>query len=403
MPRARHLLTAVALFVGTRTVHADTVTGTVESVRASWSGEVIVTEADIVQAGTRTHVVQLGGVVDGVGMVFSHQPSVLAEGDAVMVDVRRGPTGDGRPAAAIERVRSRIALRPAGPSTPGIAVYGLQRTNTSGRTLWRDSGCIELSYDDATVTPAIAPVLDRAFGSWVDAVETAKCGGLSITRVSAHGVPAAADGISTVRVRSDRWCRPATSSAPEFCYPPEVAAITRLVYTDMPGIEDDGRIVEADMELNAVTFTLLLPGEAPPADTNKPALYLQAVATHEAGHLVGLAHDCGTGTEPWPTDAAGMNVPTCDGATSSVLASTMFFQVSELDDEASTLKPADIEGVCAIASHQQCEAIVTGGCSVASRTVVGSASSDRSPRGIPVLAGAAVALLLCRRRTQRRS
>jgi hypothetical protein len=261
----------------------------------------------------------------GLGEVYSHQPSktpVLA-----------------------------AAVEPA----PGGATYGLQRTNISGKPLWRDSGCIDVVYDADTISNAMAKVISESFAAWSLATDQAACGSLAVSHSFARGIGAVADGITTIRVRTDSWP-----------YDPAAAAVTRVVFVDSPFSEVDGKIVEADMELNAVDFAFVLPGEVAPS-SSKPALYVRAVVTHEIGHLLGLGHDCGTGAEPWPADQAGQGVPACDAAGPSTQAATMYYAVGNLDDAPSTLEPADVAGACVIAHALTCEGDAVGGCNAVPR------------------------------------
>src|SRR5512144_3049468 len=69
-----------------------TLSGTVATTRSSWSGDAIITTSELRDAhGDITTVVQLGGVVDGIGMSFSHQPALLRTGDEVTLEVSRTP------------------------------------------------------------------------------------------------------------------------------------------------------------------------------------------------------------------------------------------------------------------------------------------------------------------------
>jgi hypothetical protein len=272
----------------------------------------------------------------------------------------------------------------------GNASYGVQRTSRSGVPLWRDDGCLEMLYDTTSVTPEIAEVLDRAFATWNTA--TAQCGGVAFSSYRAPNLPTTNDGLSTVHVRTDRWCRPATAAQPEQCYAPEASAVTRLIFIDDPTDPDDGKILEADMELDAVNFALLLPGQAAPVGSI--AVDLQAVVTHEAGHVLGLAHDCGTGTEPWPMDHAGNLVPACTDAAPQVTAATMFFQINPGETGARTVEAGDTTGACILVRDLVCEPRIEAGC---------CAAPARGRRGgeLVIAVGLGVGLLVRRRRKRR--
>src|SRR4051794_32000716 len=138
MARARIILVAVVgVLVAPGRGHAETITGTVESAHGVSNGDVIVTEADVVDdaTGVRTHVVQLGGVADGVGMIYSDLPRALVTGEHVTLDVAHAKTAAGTDAAVLRHVRHRTGAPRVIANAP-TSIYGLQ-TSTSGRQLWR--------------------------------------------------------------------------------------------------------------------------------------------------------------------------------------------------------------------------------------------------------------------------
>ena len=148
------------------------------------------------------------------------------------------------------------------------------------------------------------------------------------------------DGRNSVIFRSTSWCSP--SDSPGTCsYAPESLAIT-TVFANLR----DGRILEADVEVNAKNYIwadLTLEG----AGAGKQDL--QNAVTHELGHLIGLDNSCvSRKVLPVPLDNAGQPVPSCDTASPDVQATTMFDSNLPGDISKRTLAPDDIQGLCTI-------------------------------------------------------
>jgi hypothetical protein len=135
------------------------------------------------------------------------------------------------------------------------------------------------------------------------------------------GADVAFDRRSVVLWRLPRYCDDAAHAADEICLAPNATATTTVFFHDQPGAGDDGEIVDADIELNAVRFTF--------DDTGAPAaIDLQTVLAHEAGHAVGLDHTCYANRASAPLlDDRGEPQPYCFPVSAlppSVTAATMF-------------------------------------------------------------------------------
>ena len=104
----------------------------------------------------------------------------------------------------------------------------------------------------------------------------------------------------------------------------DAAAVSDVQYL---GVGDAWRIAEVDLYLNAERFQWSPEGD----ETHKS---VRAVATHEAGHLLGLAHPC----EP----ESGQEAPLCDASFEGVAMHPLY------DPQLFTLSEDDRAGVCAL-------------------------------------------------------
>ncbi len=115
---------------------------------------------------------------------------------------------------------------------------------------------------------------------------------------------AALDGINSIAVLTKAWC----SSDPHEvkCYNPNALALTKVRSRG-----EDGTIIEADIELNAVYYRWRLPdGRVSSGHPSTEVRDLQELFTHELGHVLGLSDSCSVSGEVSMHDATSV-IPDC--------------------------------------------------------------------------------------------
>jgi hypothetical protein len=164
---------------------------------------------------------------------------------------------------------------------------------------------------------------------------------LRIAASQERSAPVMLDGVSRMTFRRETWCKD-PQTADEACYDPFALAVTSVFAR-----KNDGEIIDADVELNAVTFVWADLARNP-GDTGS-VQDLQNTLTHEFGHLIGLDHTCFiSGTRPGAVDDSGQPVPSCGHASDEVKATTMFAAVIPGDLERRSLSPDDRRAVCSV-------------------------------------------------------
>ncbi len=221
---------------------------------------------------------------------------------------------------------------------------------------------------------------------------------ISVRRFDGESAPVAYDGTNRITFRRDEWRKIPCDPEKELCglYDPKAIALTSVFAQ-----KSNGRILDSDMELNAVDFVwadVVQDGSQIP-NMDRQLHDLQNVLTHELGHLIGLDHNCydaGANPRGRPNDHDGNPVPNCEGAAAPIRASTMFNSAGMRDVSKRDLSADDIRAVCDVYPVGSGGGNVSGGCAVS-----GSSRSpfDRQAGGLlPALAGAAVVLRARRRR-----
>jgi len=336
------------------------VSGVVTQTSSRWTsdGSRIVTEAVVRTDRGDVTVSQLGGTIGGIAMrafvLGGDGVELLAPGMRVSVLASTLPDRAGRLHNAVEGVK--VLEYPAGFVRTGPTAAG-------GYLYW-ESGCVMIT-PDADGTSEIAgdgefDVIDAAMGTWNTGVSG--CSYMRLVDAGRKAMEVGRDRVNLVKFRDASWCRPATADDPPRCHPESAAGITIATYVDDASSDRDGAIVDADIELNGVQFSIGVNGQT--LGTQPCIAELQNTLTHELGHLLGLEHTCLAAGDPDRIDDKGNPVPSCPG-TAANQAATMFNYQECGETSKESLDPDDIAGVCAIYPPAQdpgvCEPVSDGG------------------------------------------
>ncbi|MBW2734212.1 MAG: hypothetical protein JRH20_17625 [Deltaproteobacteria bacterium] len=161
---------------------------------------------------------------------------------------------------------------------------------------------------------------------------------------------------------------------------PQAAGLTTVFFVDSPGSSRDGKILDADIELNGEYFRFSA-GEV----GVKGRMDVENTVVHEMGHVLGLDHPCDDGLRsPTPKDHLGETIPKCSSSLpQELLDRTMYNFADQGEVKKRTLEADDILGICS--TYPKADdpgvcgpvAVVDDGCSVgpgpfASRPFVGT-------------------------------
>ena len=165
------------------------------------------------------------------------------------------------------------------------------------------------------------------------------------------------DGLQIIKFRTGQWCRPAVDGKQAVCYDRSAAAITTVSFINKSGDPNDGKILDADIELNSVNNQFVdLDRPLPKAD-GRAQTDLWNTLTHEMGHMLGLDHTCRGPVDP--TDACivddkGQARPLCSDVQrlrlsnptyQTLYESTMFAVADPGDKEKRTPEADDVKGI----------------------------------------------------------
>ncbi len=378
-------------------------TGQVVSAHSRWArgGTSIVTESVLrLDDGREVTVRQLGGSVDGVGMIAIPSPAVLQAGDRVSAEVVVARDLSGRESRLVQRLWTAPEPGSSSYATGPMPFVRTVASRTHAPLAW-EANCATITFhaDGTTHVDGDGEFteMEAVIGHWNDVISD--CSYLHLDIDGRKQGEVGLDGTNLVIYREDRWCRPATGGDPEECYDPSAAGLTTLFFIDDNDSDRNGAILDADVELNAVDFAIARDGE-----TNRPGRCLSEISntfTHEVGHVMGLDHTCWAGGDRL-VDDQGNPQQNCDpaGALPSAIVEATMYNFQECGETKKASPEADdIDGICSVyptaADPGECfspELEDKGCCAVAG-------SRPRSPRGtLSILALAFAALLALRRR-----
>jgi hypothetical protein len=375
----------------------ELVTGEVVSSTSRWARgkTAIVTESVLrTPSGREVTVRQLGGSVDGIGMVVLHSQPVLRQGDRVSARVGLARDLRGRVSRSVRQ------LYAADGGTGSLPFVRTEATETREPLAWR-SGCALISFHEQGTSHIEGDLefeeMERVLIRW--RYEIQSCSYFDLRYEGLASGEVGLDGTNLVIIRDGEWCRPATEEEPEECYDAAAAGLTTLFFIDDPNSNRNGTILDADIELNAVTFSVAVDHQS--EEPGNCESDLANTFSHEIGHLMGLDHTCWTGAGIRLNDHQGEPLPLCSldpNLPRAIRDATMFNFQDCGETKKSSPEPDDVAGVCAIYpledSPRECRA---------AELEPGPSCALAAPRGgAGMLVLGVLALLLSRRRHARR-
>jgi len=220
-------------------------------------------------------------------------------------------------------------------------------TDAGGFLYW-SSGCVFVTMDDAGSADVAGDsefaIIQASIDTWNTG--TAACSYMELRNQGRRALEVGNDNVNLIKFRDITWCRPETEDDPARCHPESAAGITTATYVDDPESDRDGEIVDADVELNGVNFSVAVNGQT--LGTASCLSDLQNTLTHELGHLLGLEHTCLAPGDPDRVDNTGAAVPSCSSASAAIQETTMFNYQMCGETKKGSIEADDIAGVCGI-------------------------------------------------------
>jgi hypothetical protein len=209
------------------------------------------------------------------------------------------------------------------------------------RLRWFGSNCVmirvsSLGSDDVTDGSAVQAA-KRAMENWRKATSSCSFLQFQVLADSPTAVASFDKERGAVNENVIVWVEKGWS------HDPQAAALTTVYFIEKEGAENDGQILDADIELNGERFRFATTGAADRTD-------VENTVTHELGHLMGLDHPCDDGARaPVPTDHTGAKIPSCFPAyklTQWIKDTTMYNFADQGETKKRSPETDDIAGIC---------------------------------------------------------
>jgi hypothetical protein len=219
-------------------------------------------------------------------------------------------------------------------------------TKETGATTFRPTSCVVMEPDSRASRDIpladFEDVLSRSIANWTTKIGT--CSFVTLSAVRADGLPRDVknDGHPIVVIRDDKWERP-DKMIP---HDPSSIGLTTVFY--VPTGPFAGLVLDTDVELNNVNYTLTNDPANAVERTGRPVADLENTLTHELGHVLGLDHTCYLPSEtPRGVTNDGTPVPDCGpGLPATATAATMYYQSAPRETSKRNITDDDKNGIC---------------------------------------------------------
>lgn len=203
--------------------------------------------------------------------------------------------------------------------TQASATFVRSHTTEGCHPVFWSQTCVPITPDSAGVPDLplseVERIVQQALSMWQTPTSGSSFLRLQYLPANMARETDALDRLQVIKFRSNKWCRPASASKAEVCYDAAAAAITTVTYVNKPlDATLDGRIVDADIELNAVNNQFYDADKPVTVTGSRRASDLWNTLSHELGHLIGLEHSCRRSGDTMPActrDGNGQAVISC--------------------------------------------------------------------------------------------